>query len=166
MTDQTKPESSPPQISLHGGRDTALVLTELEPGEFGKAEIVTHARNQTQRAADRLFHAGRITADQHLAATHLRDDFENGWRGRLRAASWEMRVDQSGNRGLISAVAWELYTEALNQLSRDERTFARNVIVMEDMTADQWARKWRCHAGGMLNTVLDKLVKHYIRCGR
>src|SRR3990167_2196007 len=135
MTELKKPELD---ISLHGGRDMARVVTELEPGDFGKAEIVTHLRNQTQRAADRLFHAGTINASQHLAASYVREDFEHGWRGRLRAGGWEARVDQATNVDpLLVAAAYELYLEAMTQLSRDERRLVRDVIVLETMSLGQ-----------------------------
>ena len=163
MTDQTKPEI---EIPLYGGRSRGRVVTELEPPDGdGVAQIVTHVRNDTQREAERLFGAGKITHDQLIAANMLRDDYEVGHK-RIKAASWVPPVDGSyGNDHLMRSAASEEYRLAMNQLSRDHRRIVQDVI-RDDMRLEVWARRWRCHGEGLLQAALDGLARHYERSGR
>ena len=165
MNDQPKP---PIEIPLYGGRAKGRLVTELEPaGGEGKPEIVTHWRNDTQREAERLFHLGRITQDQLIAANMLRDAYENGHR-RIKAASWVPPVDGAYDGALefgMQAGAAEKYRLAMNQLSRDHRRIVQDVI-RDDMRLEVWAKRWRCHGDGLLQAALDTLAKHYERSGR
>ena len=142
------------------------LVTELEPPDAdGRAQIVSHWRNDTQREAERLFGLGRITHDQLIAANAVRDDYENGHR-RIKAASWTAAVDGSfGTDHLMRSAAAEEYRLAMNQLSRNQRRIVQDVI-RDDMRLEVWARRWRCLGDGLLQSALDGLARHYERSGR
>lgn len=164
MTDQTKPKiESLGEIELYGGRFRGRLVREAGPDGTG---VEIHARNDTQREAERLFSLGRINHDQLTAANMIRDDNEIG-RKQLKAASWTSAVDNSFASAdpIIRAAAYEEYRLAMNQLGRDQRRIVEDVVI-NDMRLEDWARRWRCHGDGLLTTALDRLAKHYERSGR
>src|SRR3990167_741791 len=147
---------------------THRYVTELEPPDAdGRAQIISHWRNDTQREAERLYSLDRITHDQLRAANLIRDDWHNsGALRQLKAGSWSAAVDNSiASDSIIRSAAYEEYRLAMNQLSRDQRRVIEDVVI-RDVNLDLWARRWRCLGDGLLTTALDRLAVHYERSGR
>lgn len=162
VTDQKKPV-----IEELGDAARGRLVTELEPADHdGKAKIVTHWRNDTQREIDRLYKAGRLgkrgedAHERYMAGSTIRDVWEAAGigPGRLVATSLEQRV--MGRHLASDYVAWDEYVIAIKQLGRDQKRVIQDVV-LHDMPLDDWGRKWRCYPDSFLHGALDRLVIYY-----
>ena len=143
------------EASLHGGHRGRIVREADIDGS-----IVVRIRVDTQREIDRLFRAGRVNGDQHLAGTTLRDQWESAGVavGKLSAVNPE--IYSQGRSVIGDYVAWEAYNNAIKQLGRDQRRCVSDVV-LHDMNLNEWGRKWRCFPDSFLTAALDRLGRHY-----
>lgn len=151
VTDQKKPV-----IEELGDAARGRLVREADPD----GRLAVHWRNDTQREIDRLYKAGRISADQHLAGSTIRDVWEAAGIGPSKLVAVNLLERGVGKTGIYDYVAWEEYSIAMRQVGRDQKRVIQDVV-LHDMNLDDWGRKWRCFPDSFLHGALDRLCRYY-----